>query len=125
MDIHIRRTRIITAALVFALAGAAQAAQMFTPPLQGAAGTALQCNILNASNRDRDLTIRFLDQDGNPTLPDFVVQNMPPGFVAGTAQGTVVGTRYCHFIVQGGKNEYRASGCIISGGKCISAVPAQ
>jgi len=126
-DVRIHRTRIITAVLVLALAGAAQAADLFTPPLT-MDSEFLRCEIVNLSSTSRAVTIEVRNSSGTVLGSPLIIGNLQPHGVASTSQSNPAGVRpsYCKFVVEGAKSNYRASGCIADATECTAAaVPAK
>jgi len=130
MSMKVRGT-ITVAATVLALVGTAQGATLFTPALNVPLGeNSLECHIVNVSTQDRTVTILALDFDGVAlqTVGPFTVEPGRNRFVS--APATVINDvnnfpRYCKFIVEGGKTNYRASACVFQSlVGCIATIPA-
>jgi hypothetical protein len=119
----LKRTLVI--ALVLVLSGAAQAAQLFTPPLVPEDGRDLNCNIVNVGSRTKTVRILLLNVAGD-VVKDTGNFDLNPGEVGFEFEDESLGPLYCKFIVEGRKKNYRASSCVFeSGVGCISVVQAQ
>lgn len=89
------------------LAGAAQAATLFTPPLVPDGENQLDCYLVNVSDQVRQATIEVRNRDG--VVLESVEVTLKPGAeaVATVLAGEL--PRYCGFVVEGGRSHFRAS----------------
>ena len=99
--------------LILATAGAAQAAELFTPPVAPFANQVLRCKVVNVSPHDRTVEAQVVDYKGNVLATSGAVV-VAIGAEAGTpdvAESLEIHPRYCKFITQGGggKGTVRAS----------------
>jgi hypothetical protein len=121
------RKRIFTVALLLGLvlvAGAAYAAMLFTPPLVPLGTNQLDCYLVNVSDRVREATIQVLNRDGE-VLKSVDVALDPGAEEVATVEANEL-PRYCRFIVDGGKNHFRASILVRKDGDgSISALSAE
>jgi len=113
----------ITLMLMLALASVAQAATLYTPPLQSGS---LACTMVNVSNQARVVEVTVMRGNGS-VLDTTGPLSLPPLTIAGMALGGPSDYHFCKFQVEGGKDAVRGSLCIIddSSGNCITAVEAQ
>ncbi len=111
--------------LSLGLAAPAHAATtMFTGPLVPPGDGQLDSYLVNVSNKTRDVVIEVLNKDG------VALSSEPFVLAPGTEHVVVVpadqAPRYCKFIVEGARSNYRGSALTrqVNGG-CISALPAE
>jgi hypothetical protein len=111
------------------MAGAVQAATLFTPPLVPDGANQLDCYIINVSDKERTVTIEVRNREGEAVLPP-VEATLKPGeervAVAPASASPSDAPRYCKFIVEGKPSNYRASVLVEQPGVgSISALPAE
>jgi hypothetical protein len=88
---------------------AAEAADLFTPPLFVGDNQLVACEIVNVGGKTRTFQLEIIDSAG-------IVQGsggntLAPGQSGGggIASSSIFGLFYCHFIVQGGVDNFRAA----------------
>jgi hypothetical protein len=131
---NMMRVGISTVVATLGLALLAQAAEadsknrhgrdaLFTAPLVPADAGVLDCYLVNVSNKTRDVTIRILRRDGTEAgSQDFTLEPLTERVVTSPASEE---PRYCQFVVEGSKSNYRGSALVrepITGTQ--SALPA-
>ncbi len=114
-----------TSLLVLILAtGIAQAATLFTPPLVPEGENQLDCYLVNVSNKTRAARIESLNRMGD--LKGFADVILNPGEERVVTVPASDEPRYCRFIVEGGRAQYRASVLVRDpNAGSISALPAE
>ena len=122
---------LLAAAVPFLLAAAAYAdsGPLATPPLATEGGGQVTCDIVNAGNQAREVTIQVLL--GSSTTPPLDERTLvlAPGdaaelLVIDQCSNGGCGLYYCQFTVQGPKHAYRAALCVkdVAGKVCLPAV---
>jgi|GEM_PF-5304033 len=107
------------------VAGATQAATLFTPPLVPEGGNLLDCYVVNVSGKERAVTIVVLNREGEAVLPPVEVTLNPGEEKVATAPAGL-SPRYCKFDVEGGRSFFRASVLVREPDVgSISALPAE
>jgi hypothetical protein len=104
------RKRIFTVAFLLSLvlvAGAPHAATLFTPPLVPEGDNQLDCYLVNVSDKLREATIEVLNRDGE-VLKSVDVELYPGAEEVATVEADEL-PRYCKFVVNGDKYDFRAS----------------
>jgi len=104
------RKRIFTVALLLDLVlgvGAIHAATLFTPPLVPGGDNQLDCYLVNVSDTLRKATIEVLNRDGE-VLKSVDVELYPGAEEVATVEADEL-PRYCKFVVDGDKDQFRAS----------------
>jgi hypothetical protein len=121
------RKQIFTVAILFGLVimtGASHAATLFTPPLVPEGDNQLDCYLVNVSNKFREATIEVLNRDGE-VLKAVDVELKPGAEEVATVESDEL-PRYCKFIVQGNRHDFRASILVRKDGEgSISALSAE
>lgn len=115
---------------IFAIAGASQAATLYTAPLEmdfvDNQDLSLVCTAANVSQWSKTITIDIINIDGESIAN--VSDTVKPGARLGVTQGSDNGnstTLHCKIDVNGGKSSVRASACIFQVGVGrITALPA-
>ena len=79
---------VLATAFVLGLSGAAQAADLFTPPLFPASSDVLVCEAANVSTATRTVRIQLIDSTGT-VVGDTGEFSLPPGTVDGTNAGGI------------------------------------
>ncbi len=116
---------ISAVALVIALPGLVHAAVLVTHAVlvgTDPAGQFVRCTIVNVGGQSRPVTIEVVGPAGNVVASSNVV--LQPGQVLSDADATG-GTRYCRFVVQGAKGQFRAGATVGTLGREFFTVPAQ
>jgi hypothetical protein len=114
---------------VVLLAGVAQSAVLFTPPLVPDGSNVLDCYLTNVSEKTRQVTIKVLNRFGEDVVEP-VSANLNPGeervATAEASDDPSEAPRYCKFVVEGARSDYRGSALVRKEGEgSISALPAQ
>jgi hypothetical protein len=109
--------------LVFALSGAAQAAELFTSPFIITDGL-YECRVLNVSNANRTVQVQLFNTSGNVIDDSGEVTLEPLGDLLASA-GSSESPFFCEFTVQGNKGSIRASGSHRQLGNTTLVVPAE
>ena len=110
---------------VVVTAAAAQAATLFSPPLVPLGDNQLDCYLLNVSDEVRGATIVVLNREGQPVVEPVSVTLQPGEERVATAPASDE-PRYCKFVVEGARFNYRASVLVRKGGEgSISALSAE
>jgi len=115
-------------ALVLAFSGVTQAATLFSPPLLPSSSSTLSCELANLSTRDRTAEIQVLDLDGNVVGGSGGTITLAAGTTTAFATGAASNPVRCKFIVEGGKDDFRASVCVFQFSPpvgCTAAVEAR
>jgi hypothetical protein len=104
--------------------GAAQAVTLITPPLVPLGKNQLDCYLINVSNEVREATIEVLNRKGE------ALRSAPVTLEPGAEDVVRVDAdelpRYCKFIVDGERVDFRASILVEKPGVgSISALPAE
>ena len=93
------------------LAGTARAETfsitLVTPPLVAEGDSQLQCHLVNVSGEGRSVVIEVLAQDGTVLLTDG--GTLDPGEAAVVTVPASASPRYCKFIVEGFRVDFRGS----------------
>lgn len=111
-----------TALLVLMLAGAAQAAELFTS-LLFLGDNQLRCTIVNVSDQPQSTTIQPIDRFNNPVSGFTTILDPGEGSFLGVS---ALSDGYCKFMVSGKKEFFRANAVIFQPGVgTIAVVPAQ
>jgi hypothetical protein len=106
------------------VAGATYAATLFTPPLVPDGENQLDCYLVNVSDKLREATIQVLNRNGEVLRSVDVALN--PGAEEVATVEAHEFPRYCKFVVDGGKNHFRASILVRKDGDgSISALSAE
>jgi len=93
-----------------ALAATAQAAVLTSPVVLPQGTDDIECTIVNASTQIRDVTIQVWRLNGS--LVDSSAKSLEPGEETLLDAADQSAYRYCRFIVEGGKTNFRAAACI-------------
>lgn len=111
-------------ALGSALAGAAHAAVLVSPPLVAEGDNLFDCYLVNVGARPRAVTIEVFNRDGQVVATVKTTLDAGQEDVARATSDLV--PRYCRFTVQGDRRNFRASVLVrqTSVG-AISALPAE
>ena len=121
------RAIVLTVAVMLLMVGAAEAADLYTPPLAYGSNDIATCDITNVSAQTRSFTFQLIDTSGTVRVSG--ANTLPPGASGGGGTGgpTLVGELfYCHFDVGGTKAQFRAAiKRRDSSGGDIVAVPAE
>jgi hypothetical protein len=111
------------------VAGAAQSATLFTPPLVPDGNNVLDCYLTNVSDKTRQVTIKVLNRLGEDVVEPVLAKLNPGEERVATAEASddpSDAPRYCKFVVEGSRSDYRGSALVRKEGEgSISAVPAQ
>ena len=104
------RTVVITVACVLLVSVAAEAAELFSPPVFVDNGQAVACEIVNVSGAIRTVQYEVIDPTG-AVIGSGGPIDIGPGQISGGGGGgtNIYGLYYCHFIVEGKKDHYRAA----------------
>ena len=106
------RTVVITVTCVLLVGVAVEAAELFSPPVFGDYGQFVACEIVNVSGQTRTVQWEIIDAAGNVSASGGPL-DIGPGQIGGGGAGggspEIYGNHYCHFIVQGNKDQYRAA----------------
>lgn len=120
------RVSLVIAVIVgtFTLAGAAQGAVILSPPLFMAGTNEVECNIVNISDVDRDVTVEVWSAQGFPLASCFTGP-LAAGHGFACRGSVVPSMRYCRFVVEGAKANFRAAVCLFQPGvgsiACVEA----
>jgi hypothetical protein len=107
------------------MAAAAQAATLFTPPLFPDGDSQIDCYLLNVSDQVRRATIEVFNRDGESLIPPVEV-TLQPGTEEVASVPAGENPRYCKFVVEGWRFNFRASILVRKPGfGSISALPAE
>lgn len=87
--------------------GAAEATELFTPPLVPEGNNVLDCYLVNVSDQTRAVKIRVLNREGE--VLESIETTLDPGQENVARAGSDSQPRYCQFIVEGKKSHFRAS----------------
>lgn len=105
-------------------AATGQWSTMFTPPIAADGKNLFDCYLTNVSNEARTVFIYALDRSGGQVKA--VKTTLAAGEEEVARAEAVLGARYCKFVVQGKKDDYRGSAVItVDGTGTISAIAAQ
>jgi hypothetical protein len=88
-----RRHACLVALFTLGLTTAAQAAELFTPPLFPELTDVLMCEIVNVSTRTQTVRIRVIDSNGRCTGPEMSISppaGSPEGVFGQPIQGSVL-----------------------------------
>jgi len=119
-----RRIALLTTVLMLTLAGAAQAAVLVTPLFMALGTNDADCTIVNVGNQPRTVTIDVVSSLG--TVQESFTGLVNPGTIGLEFESNPGGSRYCRFTVEGGKQTWRAAGCVFQDNVgYIMCVPAQ
>ena len=104
------RTVVITVACVLLVSVAAEAAELFSPPVFVDHGQLVACEIVNVSGTIRTVQYEVIDPTG-AVIGGGGPIDIGPGQISGGGGGgtSIYGLYYCHFIVQGNKGQFRAA----------------
>ncbi len=118
------RIIIATVMLVLVPAFAASAADIFSPAVSVLTATQLfQCLIVNVGSGTEFVEIHVFNASG--TEIGNLSRTLGPGEVGGfDISFSLLGYAYCKFIVQGSKNNFRASIVLRDGLSILAALPA-
>jgi hypothetical protein len=106
------------------VAGSTHAATLFTPALVPLGDNQLDCYLVNVSDQVREATIEVRNRDGE-VLKSVDVTLSPGAEDVATVEASEA-PRYCKFVVDGGKNHFRASILVRKDGEgSISALSAE
>lgn len=95
-----------------------------SPPLVPDGENQLDCYLVNVGDRIRSVRIQALTKNGVPVATVDAV--LPPGHEEVARAGANDLPRYCRFVVEGPKADFRASVLVRQEGVgSISALPAQ
>lgn len=122
----------ITKPLTFALllgialmAGVARGATLYTPPLFPDGDSQIDCYLLNVSDQVRRAIIEAFNRDGESLIPPVEV-TLQPGTEEVASMPASENPRYCTFVVEGRRFDFRASILVRKPGfGSISALPAE
>lgn len=117
--------RLSLSALVSALAltGVAHAATLVSPPLVPEGNNFLDCYLVNVSDSPRAVIIQVFSREG--TVIEEVETTLDPGEEDVARATSPEQPRYCKFIVDGTRQEFRASILVRKNGVgALSALPA-
>jgi hypothetical protein len=104
------RTAVITVACVLLFGIAVEAAELFSPPVFVDHGQLVACEFVNVSGQTRTVQWEIIDAAGDVSASGGPIDVGPGQIGGGGAGGTeIYGSYYCHFIVQGNKDQYRAA----------------
>jgi hypothetical protein len=125
----LKKSALFAPLLGLVLAGAAHATTLFTPPLVPEGTNLLDCYIVNVSDKERVVTITVLNREGEAVVVPLDV-TLQPGeekvVTAPASEEPSDAPRYCKFIVEGLRSNYRASVLVREPGRgSISALPAE
>ena len=105
------------------LVSSASAATLFSPPLVAEGTHVLDCYLVNVSNQSRQVTIQVFGRDGQVVHTVQTILDPGKEDVARTTSAQL--GRYCKFIVDGKKSDFRGSILVRKKGiGAISALPA-
>ena|SRR5262245_54431120 len=125
----LKKSLLFAPLLGLVLTGAAHATTLFTPPLVPDGDNLLDCYIVNVGDKARAVTIAVLNREGEAVVPPVEVTLNPGEEKVATAQASDTASdapRYCQFVVEGGRSNYRASALVREPGRgSISALPAE
>ena len=124
-----KKSFLCASLLSLVLAGAVHAATLFTPPLVPEGNNLLDCYLTNVSDKTHAVTIEVLNREGDAVVPTVEATLNPGEERVATAQASDSPTdapRYCKFVVEGGRTNYRASALVREPGRgSISALAAE
>lgn len=111
------------------LAGAAESATLFTPPLVPDGNNVLDCYLSNISTKTRQVTIHVFNRLGEDVVEP-VSAMLNPGeervATAAASDDPSEAPRYCKFVVEGSRTDYRGSALVRKEGEgSISAIAAE
>jgi hypothetical protein len=105
-------------------ASSASALTLFSPPLVPEGNNVLDCYLVNVSNQARDVRIEIFSREG--IAIETVRTTLQPGEEDVARAGADQLPRYCKFVVNGKKTDFRASVLVRQDGVgAISALPAE
>ena len=104
------RTVVITVACVLLIGVAVEAAELFSPPVFVDHGQLVACELVNVSGQTRTVQWEVIDPTG-AVIGGGGPFDIGPGQISGGGGGgtEIYGLYYCHFIVEGKKDHYRAA----------------
>ncbi len=119
-------TIVIVFALVLFVAGAAEAVDLFTPPLFVDAADVMVCQIANVTTTDRNVRIQLIGTSGNVLRTDnFTLGAGDINYTATPGATITPNIAYCRFTVPS-KAYFRAGASITTGaGLTYVFAPAQ
>lgn len=98
---------------------------LFTPPVAPDGSTWLDCYLTNVSDQPREATIYVLNKNGQQVVPPVTI-TLAAGEEGVSRADSPLAPRYCKFVVQGHKNDFRGSAVIQQAGVgTISAIAAE
>ncbi len=114
-------------ALVLGGGAPALGAMLATAPIDKDGFSTVECSIVNVGKKERTVKIEVWLAGATPPESSPVVSLRPNDYWRWSGGGCSDGcVYYCRFIVQGGKKDFRAGGCVKpQGGGCAFFVPAQ
>ena len=118
------RRLALAASIAFGLPVGAQAATLYTSFLNVGAGDSLNCGVVNASTKSREVTLEVLGISG--TVISGGPATLAPGTGAGQSVASTESPTHCRFTVKGSAKTIRGRACVLTpGGSCFVALPAQ
>jgi hypothetical protein len=106
------------------IASSASAVTLFSPPLVPDGDNVLDCYLVNVSNQARGVRIQIFNREGD--VIETVETTLQPGQEDVARANADQLPRYCKFVVNGKKTDFRASVLVRQDGVgAISALPAE
>ena len=120
-----RRNEVIVASLLALAAGSpAGAATLVSPPLVAAGERVLDCYLVNVGKKSREVTIQVFSREGE--VVEYVQTTLDPGKEDVARADAAKSPRYCRFVVDGPRGDFRASILVRDEALgAVSALPAQ
>lgn len=105
-----KASRLLSSLVVAVLwLGAAEAADMYTPPLYVGEGQLVACEITNISGQTRTFTFEIVAADGSISASGGNILAPGQSGGGGAASPLIRGLHYCHFDAAGQKTQWRAA----------------